>query len=204
MVMTAAALSQALAPGFADAVLDQQRAFRAVMDALARPASLVSYISPLRDCGPLGATAAAIGLTLLDFEVRYHLGAHLASAEGFLTFHTGSARTHDPREAAFAFLDLTRDPLDLASFAQGEPDYPDRSTTIVALVGALEGGPVLSGSGPGIPGRRSLAAAGLPADFAAQWQANAARSPLGVDLILVTENAVVGLPRSTRIMPEPR
>lgn len=200
--MLGATLSPALLPGFPDPVRDQQRAFRAVMDALARPASPVAYISPLEDGGALGPTAASIGLTLLDFEVRYHLSAGVASSEDFLTFHTGSARTQDPREAAFAFLDLAKDPLDLASYAQGEPDYPDRSTTIVALVPALEGGLVLSCAGPGMAGRRSLAVAGLPADFAAQWRFNAERAPLGVDLVLVTQDAIVGLPRSTRIAPE--
>lgn len=195
--------SPALGSGFSDPVRDQQHAFRAVMDALARPATPVTYRAPLVDAGILGANAAGIGLTLLDFEVRYHLAASLALAEGYLTFHTGSARTRDPREAAFAFLDLAKDPLDLASFAQGEPDYPDRSTTIVALVPDLERGPVLRCSGPGIAGQRPLAVSGLPADFVAQWQANAVRSPLGVDLILVADHAVVGLPRSTRIIPEP-
>jgi alpha-D-ribose 1-methylphosphonate 5-triphosphate synthase subunit PhnH len=191
--------SSLLLPGFADPVRDQQRAFRTVMDALANPASPIAYQSPLGDGGALGANAAAMALTLLDFEVHYHLSPSLADAEGFVTFHTGSVRTHDRRDAAFAYLDLAKDPLDLASFAQGVPDYPDRSTTIIALTPSLTGGAPLICAGPGIASPRALAIVGLPADFAAQWQANAERSPLGVDLIFVASDAVIGLPRSTRI-----
>lgn len=192
-------MSTALLPGFADPVRDQQRAFRTVMDALASPASAIAYQSHLGDAGVLGANASAIALTLLDFEVRYHLSPSLLGAEGFVTFHTGSLRTDDPRDAAFAFLDLANDALDLAAFAQGMPDYPDRSTTIVALTPSLAYGAPLICAGPGFATPRALTIAGLPANFAAQWQANAERSPLGVDLIFVSREAVTGLPRSTRI-----
>ncbi len=107
-------------------------------------------------------------------------------------------------DAEFAFVDLAHDALDLARFAQGTPEYPDRSTTIIIKVESLTGGPALTLAGPGIPGTRALEIPGLPADFTAQWAANAARSPLGVDLIFVTNEAVIGLPRSTRIIGETR
>jgi alpha-D-ribose 1-methylphosphonate 5-triphosphate synthase subunit PhnH len=39
----------------------------------------------------------------------------------------------------------------------------------------------------------------LPADFAAQWAANRARFPLGVDMIVVADARLAALPRSTTI-----
>lgn len=190
--------------GFDNPVLDQQAAFRAVMQALAEPGRILPAGASVGDASPLGPVARAIALSLLDFEVKFHLAPSLAAAEGDITFHTGSRRAERPDEAEFAFVDLARDGLDLAGYAQGTPDYPDRSTTVILRVESLTGGPALTIRGPGIPGTRTLEIPGLPADFAAQWAANAARSPLGVDLIVVTNEAVLGLPRSTRILEETR
>lgn len=193
-----------IAQGFAEPVRDQQRAFRAVMDALSRPTAPTPYSSPVGEAGPLQANAYAIALTLLDFEVSYHLAPSLTEAEPHLTFQTGSRRVGDATQAQFAFIDLRHDPLDLATYAQGEPDYPDRSTTIVALCdGAREGGKLVC-RGAGIAASSTLSVPGLPADFIDQWQANATRAPLGVDLLFVTSEAIIGLPRSTRIYGEAR
>ncbi|MCA3613501.1 MAG: phosphonate C-P lyase system protein PhnH [Methylobacterium sp.] len=190
--------------GFSNPVLDQQAAFRSVMQALAEPGRIVPAGALAGGASPLGPVARAIALSLLDFEVQFHLSPGLIAAEEDITFQTGSRRAARPDEAEFAFVDLTRDALDLASFAQGTPEYPDRSTTVILKVESLAGGPAHSLAGPGIPGTRELAIPGLPADFVAQWAANAARSPLGVDLIFATREAVIGLPRSTRILTEAR
>jgi alpha-D-ribose 1-methylphosphonate 5-triphosphate synthase subunit PhnH len=54
-------------------------------------------------------------------------------------------------------------------------------------------------TGPGIQDVTHLAVDGLPADFQAQWAANHASFPRGVDLFLTTQNQLVGLPRTTSI-----
>lgn len=190
--------------GFPNPVLDQQAAFRAVMQALAEPGCIVPAGAMVGEASPLGPLARAIALSLLDFEVRYHLSPSLAAAECDITFHTGSRLADRADEAEFAFVDCAHDALDLARYAQGTPEYPDRSTTIILKVESLAGGPTLAIDGPGIPGTRELAIPGLPADFIAQWAANAARAPLGVDLLFTTNEAVLGLPRSTRILGEAR
>lgn len=190
--------------GFPNPVLDQQAAFRAVMQALAEPGCIVPAGAMVGEASPLGPVARAIALSLLDFEVRYHLAPSLAAAESDITFHTGSRLAARPDESEFAFVDLTHDALDLARYAQGTPEYPDRSTTIILKVESFAGGPTLAIAGPGIPGTRELAIPGLPADFIVQWAANAARAPLGVDLLFTTNEAVLGLPRSTRILGEAR
>ncbi|OYY58481.1 MAG: hypothetical protein B7Y61_24660, partial [Rhizobiales bacterium 35-66-30] len=56
--------------------------------------------------------------------------------------------------------------------------------------------------GPGIETRVGFAAAPLPADFSARLAANRQLFPLGVDLILVAPGAVLGLPRSARVIGE--
>jgi alpha-D-ribose 1-methylphosphonate 5-triphosphate synthase subunit PhnH len=191
-----------ITPGFADPVREQQRAFRAAMDALSRPLLPVRYRSGLADAGCLGPNVAALALTLLDFEVSFWLSPSLSEGENFLTFHTGSEAVARPDEAAFAFLDLRRDALDLASFRQGEPDYPDRSTTIIALCDAFDGGPGIAIRGPGISGSANLTLSDLPADFVTQWRANSARAPLGIDMIFISDIGFMGLPRSSRIAGE--
>jgi alpha-D-ribose 1-methylphosphonate 5-triphosphate synthase subunit PhnH len=195
---------QAIVPGFDDLVRDQQRSFRAVMDALARPARPVAFQSPTSGPAALSPNAFAIALTLLDFEVSYYLSESLAEAEEAITFHTGSCRVTNPDQAEFAFVDLRSDSLNLAAFAQGEPEYPDRSTTVIAFVSSAVNGPRLLCRGPGIATEQHLELADLPADFPAQWGLNRKRAPLGVDLIFVTSDTIVGLPRSTRIIEEER
>ena len=69
-----------LLPGFADPVLDAQRVFRGVMEALARPGSL----QPLADLpevpAPLTPELAAIALALADADAPLWLDAPLAGA----------------------------------------------------------------------------------------------------------------------------
>jgi alpha-D-ribose 1-methylphosphonate 5-triphosphate synthase subunit PhnH len=194
-----------MAAGFSNPVLESQSAFRATMDALANPGRRVALASPLDPPDPLAPAAAALALALLDFEVSFHLAPSL-QADGeiarFLRFHTGARETSNPADASFAFLDLVRDPLDLASFAKGDPEYPDRSTTVIAQVARLEGGVPLMLAGPGIDGTVSFSPMPLPGDFRAQLAHNRSIFPLGVDLILVASNMIAALPRSTRIIGE--
>ena len=83
----------------------------------------------------------------------------------------------------------------------GSDEYPDQSATCVVEVGALNGtdalGLVLTG--PGIETEQPLSVDGLPQDFVAQWDANHARFPRGVDLFLATPTHIAGLPRTTRV-----
>ena len=89
--------------------------------------------------------------------------------------------------------------LPFDAFALGSLEYPDRSTTLVVQVESLDQGNGVVLSGPGIPGTRLFAAAPLPARFRTQLIANREMFPRGVDLVLVSETAVVALPRSVRV-----
>jgi alpha-D-ribose 1-methylphosphonate 5-triphosphate synthase subunit PhnH len=95
------------------------------------------------------------------------------------------------------------DPLPaLQSLRQGSDECPDQSATCVVDVGSLSADAEAQHwtlSGPGIREQALLSVTGLPADFAAQWANNHAGFPRGVDLFLATRDALVGLPRTTRI-----
>ena len=138
----------AIAPGFADPVFDAQKAFRTVMDAMAHPGRIYELQTALAPPAPLSPVAAAVLLTLADFETTLWLGETLTkkpAVADWLRFHTGTVLTGDPGEATFAAIaDPDRLPP-LGAFAQGTLDYPDRSTTLILQVGEPR---------PGTPARR--------------------------------------------------
>ncbi|HML13192.1 MAG TPA: phosphonate C-P lyase system protein PhnH [Xanthobacteraceae bacterium] len=192
----------AVAAGFAEPVLAAQSTFRTVMDAMARPGT-VRRLPGVPAPAPLSPTAAAVALTLLDYETPFWLDAPLAAAPEvarFLSFHTGARVTADPADAAFAFVTEAAAVPPFAIFAQGSAEYPDRSTTLVLQVAHVAEGEGMVLRGPGIAGTRRLAASPLPADFLDQLGENRAQFPRGIDILLAAPAAVVGLPRSLHLV----
>jgi alpha-D-ribose 1-methylphosphonate 5-triphosphate synthase subunit PhnH len=191
----------AVAAGFAEPVLAAQATFRTVMDAMARPGT-VRRLARIAAPAPLSPSAAAIALTLLDYETPFWLDAPLAAAPEiatFISFHTGARFTAEPGDAAFAFVSAPAAAPPFATFAQGSAEYPDRSTTLILQVTRLAEGDGMVLRGPGIAGARRLAASPLPADFLAQLTENRARFPRGIDILLAASDAVAGLPRSLNV-----
>jgi alpha-D-ribose 1-methylphosphonate 5-triphosphate synthase subunit PhnH len=70
---------------------------------------------------------------------------------------------------------------------------------LVVQVASFGHGEVLALSGPGIAGTTSFSAEPLPPDFRERLIANREMFPRGLDLILVSEDAVAALPRSIRV-----
>jgi alpha-D-ribose 1-methylphosphonate 5-triphosphate synthase subunit PhnH len=190
------------ATAFLDPVLQSQAAFRAVLKAMSRPGFLVTTGADLVPPAPLQPAAAAALLTLADYETPLWLPPrwHGGEADRWLRFHTGAPAAARPRDAAFAFLDLAEDELRLEDFALGAPEYPDRSTTLVLACASISSDGPLELSGPGVNGAQRFGFAPFPGDFLAQWQANVARFPLGVDLILTHATSLAALPRTARIV----
>ena len=192
----------AVQPAFRDPARDAQDVFRAVMNALARPGRIQRLGTGFTPPAPLGPTAAAILLALADYETPLWLDTPLAGASGvaeFLRFHTGAKLIATPEDAAFAVIAAPLGASPLSAFAQGTPDYPDRSTTVIFQVEHLspEGWRL---AGPGIDRETGFGAEPLPEGFAHQLHDNRSRFPLGVDIILAAPGAIAGLPRSTRIL----
>jgi len=192
-----------LAPAFDDPALGSQAVFRTVMEALARPGLPRPLPSRLVVPPPLTPTAAAVALTLLDYETPFWLDRGLADAEevaSWIKFHTGAPQTADCARAAFAFVSDPAAMPAFDAFSPGSLEYPDRSTTLVVQVASFGHSEELKLSGPGIAGTRSFSALPLPPDFRARLIANRDIFPRGVDLILVSPDAVAALPRSIRIL----
>lgn len=196
------AATTALEGGFFDPVFDAQAVFRAVMDAMAEPGTRRLIEATAMPPFPFSPTAGALALTLCDQDTSVWLDASLATEAviAWLRYQTGAAIVDDPAQAQFAFVADPSSMPRLDAFAQGSQDYPDRSTTLVLIVDALDSGEPLLLEGPGIEQRSSLAPAALPGDFRSQWRDNGARFPRGVDLVFAARRELAGLPRTTRIL----
>ena len=190
----------AIEGGFADPVIAGQRAFKAVMEALARPGTIQRLPNEARPPAPLPQGLAEIALTLCDHDSPVWLDADLVSEKAvvdWLRFHTGAPLMNEPDKADFAFV-IGALPA-LSSFALGTDEYPDRSTTIVLSLPSLTAGPALTLRGPGIKEDAIINPAGMGGDFVAQRAENREQFPRDTDLLLVGPEGVIGLPRTTRI-----
>jgi alpha-D-ribose 1-methylphosphonate 5-triphosphate synthase subunit PhnH len=201
--MTTAALP---APGFADPARDAQHAFRAILDALARPARPYPLRGPAEPPAALGPGLAAVALTLLDEDCVAWLGGELGSDDetaAWLAFHTGARRADNPAAAGFVIVGPDALPP-LASLALGHDEAPHLSATVVLDVRGCASADCSStgrftAQGPGIDGTATLAAPWARDGFADAWQRNTELFPRGVDLLLVDSAAVTALPRTTRL-----
>lgn len=190
-----------IATGFRDPVDAAQRCFRLLLEAMSRPGRVVRLDDELPvPPRPLLPTTWAMVTSLLDHDTPLWLEPALASeplVQG-LRFHVGCRLADDPRRAAFAIATAAGLPP-LQHFNQGEPDYPDRSTTVIVEVEALASGHGVALSGPGINGAVRLHAAGMKPSFWHEWSANRAGYPLGVDVIVTDGVRIACLPRSTAV-----
>jgi alpha-D-ribose 1-methylphosphonate 5-triphosphate synthase subunit PhnH len=188
-------------PGFADPTRDAQRAFRAVLDALAHPARPYPLAGPAEPPAGLGRGLAAVALTLLDEDCAVWLGGALArdaEVAAWLAFHTGARRVAAAAEAGFVITAPAALPP-LASLALGTDEAPHQSATVVLDVRGCAGNARFTARGPGIDGTAVLGAPWATDGFADAWHRNSELFPRGVDLLLVDDDTVAALPRSTRL-----
>ena len=186
--------------GFADAVLDSQRAFRSLLEAMAHPGRVV--IMPALDAPPpLDGAAAAACLALLDHETPLWIDPAGATPDvvAWLRFHAGAPVVGGARGARFALVvdGAALPPLD--AFDAGTDERPDLSATVVLQVSGLVAGSGMRLRGPGIEREARLDVLGAPAGFAAMCRANGARFPRGIDLVLCSGRRLAALPRTTRV-----
>lgn len=194
-----------LSAGFADPVRASQATFRAVLDAMARPGTVQPIAAAPPAPPPLCAGAAAIALTLCDHDTPVWLDGDLRGNDDvvdWLRFHCGCPIVEESGRAAFAFARAGAKLPPFEAFNLGTADYPDRSTTLVLQVEALQAGAGLILTGPGIRERNALAARPLPDDLPARLAQNHGLFPRGLDLLLASADAVAGLPRSVRVVQE--
>ncbi|KIC24704.1 MULTISPECIES: phosphonate C-P lyase system protein PhnH [unclassified Leisingera] len=183
------------AGGFSNPPVAAAHAFRAAMNAMARPGKLQDITGAEPPEG-ISIAAGSLLLTLCDPETGVYLAPDVDTdaLRGWLTFHTGAPVV--PAEHADFALGSWDALLPLNRFRIGTPEYPDRSATlIVETPGFAMPNAVLNG-----PGIRSAIRMQLP-ELAA-FQNNAALYPLGMDFFFTAGSQVAGLPRSTFVAAE--
>ncbi len=191
-----------LPAGFADKVLSAQSTFRSVMDALARPGSVQHIASVTGAPGAMMLGTAAIALTLFDHDTPLWLDPKMAETPDvgkWLRFHTSAPVVADSAICSFALIADAQALPALDRFAFGSNEYPDRSATLILQVESLSQGPVFELRGPGIDGSAVLRATLQPTDLFERLAINASLFPRGIDVILVADDTVVAIPRTTRL-----
>jgi len=189
----------ALGGGFADPAREASRAFRAILDAMARPGT-VSRVDGAAPPVPFDAAMGAAALTLCDPDAPVWLAPGWGSTAlaGWLGFHCGAPVVESANQAMFAFGPVEAlAPAD--RFAIGTPENPHLSATLICGVSAFEG-PGLRLSGPGVDGETVLPMSRNDcAAVSALLAPQRGLFPLGRDLILCCGDRLAAIPRSSRV-----
>jgi alpha-D-ribose 1-methylphosphonate 5-triphosphate synthase subunit PhnH len=190
--------------GFADKVVSAQNTFRSVMEAMARPGNVQRITASSGAPAGVMQGAAAIALTLFDHDTPIWLDPSLATSEvsKWLNFHTSAPVVSDPSICSFALIGDAAALPSLSSFSFGSGEYPDRSTMLILQVESLSEGPAFELQGPGIDGAARLQAQIQPRDLFERLAVNAALFPRGIDVVLVHDDSIVAIPRTTRLVAQ--
>jgi alpha-D-ribose 1-methylphosphonate 5-triphosphate synthase subunit PhnH len=191
-----------LPAGFADKVLSAQSTFRSVMDAMVRPGSVQRIRAVAGAPAAMMRGTAAIALTLFDHDTPIWLDSAMSRSSDvakWLKFHTSAPVVADSSICNFALIGDAQNLPDLDHFAFGSNEYPDRSTTLILQVESLTFGLAFELQGPGIDGTAVLQAMIQPNNLFERLAINAALFPRGIDVVLVYDDAIVAIPRTTRV-----
>jgi alpha-D-ribose 1-methylphosphonate 5-triphosphate synthase subunit PhnH len=193
-------MSAHLTMAFADSIDQSQASFRALLDAMSRPGTIREIAGADRLAGVPGLSpaAAAVALTLVDFETPVWLSPAASPCGEWLRFHCGARIVADPGAARFAFAGAAETLPDLEAFDLGSDEFPDRAVTLVLDVTSLRG----TGwrlSGPGINGMAEFSAEGVSPAFLAARRSLAVLFPRGLDVIFAAGAQLAALPRTTKV-----
>jgi alpha-D-ribose 1-methylphosphonate 5-triphosphate synthase subunit PhnH len=189
-----------LPPAFADKVSSAQSTFRSVMEAMARPGTVQRVAATVGAPAGMMRGTAAIALTLFDHDTPIWLDASMSKTSEvarWLKFHASAPVVADSSISHFALIGDANALPDLERFSFGSNEYPDRSTTLILQVDNLTKGPAYELRGPGIDGAAILQARIKPELFE-RLAVNVALFPRGIDVVLVHDDAIAAIPRTTR------
>lgn len=169
----------------------QQIHFRLLLDVMSRPGRChLLHATPAE-----GSVALSVLASLLDREVS------LADPHGLLREQDWpmlQATVAIPEQADFILCDG----LYIPSFTPrlGSLPSPEQSATLILVVNELgRGDSCLRLTGPGIADVETLVVEGLAEEWISARNEWVSAFPLGVDMILVAEQQVAALPRTTRV-----
>lgn len=189
---------RAVLAGFENQIFDAQRAFRAVLTALSEPGRPVRLPVELPPLG-LAPSAAAAMLALADIDTPVWLSPSLNDLRTYLRFHTGAGAADDCGGAVFGLAADISELPPLVHFSAGTAISPETSATLIVGVADFTSGVEATFTGPGLREPVSIAPAGFDVARWSELIANHDAFPKGVDLLLCCGEAIVGVPRSTRI-----
>lgn len=197
---------------FSDAVHDSQHCFRQLLTALSEPGKLIA-LDRCSGFSSMHSAATQTLLTLTDNTTSLWLSNSLASQSALidnLRFHCGVSIEPSQQKASFAVIaerDLAEFSWREATFYAGNEEYPDSSTTVIvelnslSLASAATTNQVLRLTGPGIKTQVEIDRGSMPVsftEFLEQRQEHYA-FPLGSDLLLVSGESLLAIPRTTKI-----
>lgn len=185
-------IAEALSGGFADAPVQSARAFREVLEAMARPGT-IRKVTGAQPPAPLSVAAGVALLVLTDPTTTLHLAGAVdcPAVRDWVAFHIGAPIV--PAEVADFAVGSWQALCPVSRFKIGLPDYPDRSATLIVETDRLVAhGPALTGPGVAL-------ATWLNLPETAAFRANRALFPLGFDCLFTAGTQIAGLPRSTRV-----
>lgn len=157
--------------GFANIAVQSAHAFRSIMQAMARPGRVMLLDADIEAPAPLLPSAAAVALTLCDFQTPVWLSPELGNerAVHYLRFHAGAPIVAEPQAAQFVFTTAAELLPQPGLLLQGTHEYPDRSATLIIQVTDFESTAVEL-SGPGIRGAEHLASRGSTRLSGVPWR----------------------------------
>ena len=193
-------LNHVITPGFNDPIFDSIKVFRAMTDAMSNPGSIQHLVARPPGLNSLMPAMVAICLTLLDHETKLWIQEPLSSESEYLKFHCNCPMTVETRLATFALIkDVSRLPC-IECFNTGDPEYPDRSATLLVQVSGFSNHRGMRLTGPGILGHQLLEVEGLSLAHWTQIQESRSHFPCGLDIIFICGEKISALPRSTQVV----
>jgi len=172
----------------------QQANFRLLLDAMAYPGRCFTLHTVPKE----GHITLSVLATLLDAEVTFSDPYSLLRTDDWPMLQ---AKSTSADKADYVLCDASQ--LPKFSPKLGTLPDPERSATLILMVNNLgQGEQTLKLSGPGIKDTESLSIDGLNAEWLAKRNDWVCSFPLGVDMILVDEQHVAALPRTTKVEVE--
>lgn len=166
----------------------QQVAFRQIMNCFAYPGHVSTLETEAEHALPL------VLATLVDREVSLSDPQALLGEDEHRRL---GAHPVSPEKAQFVVYLGHCQPDFLP--ALGSLENPEQGATLVLIADSLAAGARLHLSGPGIPDETTVCIQGVDPTWwqkREQWNSS---FPLGVDMIVIADKKVLGLPRTTRL-----
>lgn len=179
-----------------------QRSFHTLLHALAEPGSI--HRLDLSELSPGVPTTAMLALTLADVEIAVNVDGDASSPLAQMLCATTGARSTDPEHADLVIL-TAPSPDIVARCDPGTALVPERGTRLAMRVDAIRTDPrpgdlVVTLTGPGVPGSRTIGLAGIRAEVLLRLAEANAAFPAGLDTWFMSdEGDTCALPRSTKL-----